>query len=244
MGVPVIACGCPVCRSSDPRDRHLRTSALVETGCGRNILIDIGPDFREQMLRAGVSHLDAILITHAHRDHVGGFDDIRPFNYVQGRKMEVYCNAEALNAVRRDYGYIFDVHQYPGLPEAEMHEVGEAPFYAAGEQVVPVKAMHKDLPVLGYRIGPLGYLTDANHIDPREVEKLAGVDTLVINALRKEKHFSHFCLAEALEVVAKVAPRAAYLTHVSHEMGLYAQVERELPPGVRLAYDGLGITVQ
>lgn len=245
QGVPVIACGCAVCQSQDKRDRHLRTSALVETDEGKNILIDIGPDFREQMLREKVSHLDSILITHAHRDHVGGLDDIRSFNYVQHCKMEIFCNREARTAIERDYHYIFAYHEFPGLPEANLHEVsGDEPFEAAGVEVMPVKAMHKDLPILGYRIGKLGYITDANHIEPRELDKLRGVDVLVINALRKAKHFSHFCLEEALGVIKEVEPNRAYITHVSHEMGLYAEVNGELPEGVQIACDGEKVTIQ
>ncbi len=245
QGVPVIACGCAVCQSQDKRDRHLRTSALVETDEGKNILIDIGPDFREQMLREKVSHLDSILITHAHRDHVGGLDDIRSFNYVQHCKMEIFCNREARTAIERDYHYIFAYHEFPGLPEANLHELsGDEPFEAAGVEVMPVKAMHKDLPILGYRIGKLGYITDANHIEPRELDKLRGVDVLVVNALRKTKHFSHFCLEEALEVIKEVKPNRAYITHVSHEMGLYAEVNGELPEGVQIACDGEKVTIQ
>lgn len=238
QGVPVIACRCNVCRSSDERDTRLRTSALLQIDT-TNILFDIGPDFRQQMLRHRVDHLDAILITHAHRDHVGGLDDIRSFNYVQHSKMNLYLNAEAKTALLRDYKYIFDYHQYPGLPEAELHEVGESPFLAAGETVIPICAMHKDLPILGFRIRNFAYITDANYIAPSEMEKLKGVDVMVINALRKEKHFSHYSLPEALEVISQVKPREAYLTHISHELGLHAVVERELPAGVHLAYDNL-----
>ena len=239
QGVPVIACHCRVCRSGDSRDRRLRTSALLEME-GRNILFDIGPDFRQQMLREDVEHLDAILITHAHRDHVGGLDDIRSFNYVQHSKMNVYLNAEARHAIERDYHYIFEPHQYPGLPEADLHTV-EAPFTAAGVEVTPVKAMHKDLPVLGFRIGTLAYITDANYMAPEEMAKLKGAKVLVINALRREKHFSHYSLPEALEVIETVAPERAYLTHMSHEMGLHAEVSATLPPHVELAYDGLRV---
>ena len=238
QGVPVIACRCNVCRSSDERDTRLRTSALLQIDT-TNILFDIGPDFRQQMLRHRVDHLDAILITHAHRDHVGGLDDIRSFNYVQHSKMNLYLNAEAKTALLRDYKYIFDYHQYPGLPEAELHEVGESPFLAAGETVIPICAMHKDLPILGFRIRNFAYITDANYIAPSEMEKLKGIDVMVINALRKEKHFSHYSLPEALEVISQVKPREAYLTHISHELGLHAVVERELPAGVHLAYDNL-----
>ena len=241
QGVPVIACHCRVCRSGDIRDSRLRTSALL-TVDDRNILFDIGPDFRQQMLREKVEHIDAILITHAHRDHVAGLDDIRSFNYVQHRKMEVYLNAEARHAIERDYHYIFEPHQYPGLPEANLHTV-EGPFTVGDIPVMPIKAMHKDLPVLGFRIGELAYITDANYIAPEEMAKLQGVKVLVINALRKEKHFSHYCLSEALEIIGKVAPERAFLTHMSHEMGLHAEISAELPAGVQLAYDGLKIEV-
>lgn len=246
QGVPVIACNCRVCRSADFRDRHLRTSALITTDEGTNILIDIGPDFREQMLREQVQHLDAILITHAHRDHVAGLDDIRSFNYVQKKKMELYGNAEALTAIQRDYHYIFEPHEFPGLPEANLHLLsGDEPFQIPSLPLtlLPIKAMHKNLPVFGYRLGPIAYITDANYIAPQEMEKLIGVQVLVINALRKAKHFSHFCLSEALEVIESVQPREAYLTHVSHEMGLYAEVSKELPAHVHIAFDGLKVTI-
>lgn len=242
QGVPVIACRCHVCRSVDERDRRLRTSALLTTDDGKHILFDIGPDFRQQMLRQKVESLDAIMVTHAHRDHVAGLDDVRSFNYVQHKNMDVYLNAIAKHALMRDYGYIFEHHEYPGLPEADLHEV-DAPFVAAGVTVVPVKAMHKDLPILAFRVGEMAYITDANHIAPEELEKLKGVKVMVINALRREKHFSHFSLPEALEVIDKVQPERAYLTHISHEMGLHAEVEKTLPQGVFLAYDNLEVEI-
>lgn len=242
QGVPVIACRCHVCRSVDERDRRLRTSALLTTNEGKHILFDIGPDFRQQMLRQKVESLDAIMVTHAHRDHVAGLDDVRSFNYVQHKNMDVYLNAIAKHALMRDYGYIFEHHEYPGLPEADLHEV-DAPFVAAGVTVIPVKAMHKDLPILAFRVGEMAYITDANYIAPEELEKLKGVKVMVINALRRQKHFSHFSLPEALEVIDKVQPEQAYLTHISHEMGLHAEVEKTLPQGVFLAYDNLEVEI-
>ena len=240
QGVPVIACNCEVCQSPDIRNRHLRTSALVETDEGKNILIDIGPDFRTQMLANDVSHIDAILLTHPHRDHVAGIDDIRPLNYYQKGAIDIYGNPFTLDVLKRDYAYIFAPHQYPGLPEARLHAVESGkPFVAAGQQVMPVAALHKDMPILAYRIGKLAYITDANYIGEPEMALLEGVEVLVVNALRKEKHFSHFCLDEALQVIERLHPRQAMLTHVSHEMGLYAEVVATLPQGVTIGTDGM-----
>ena len=215
---------------------------MLSTDKGKRILFDIGPDFRQQMLLHDVMGLDAILVTHAHRDHVAGLDDVRAFNYVQHQNMEVYLNDVARQALLRDYKYIFEPHQYPGLPEATLHTV-DAPFEAAGEQIVPIRAMHKDLPILGFRVGKMAYITDANHMEEEEMEKLRGLKVLVINALRKEKHFSHYCLPEALEVIERLCPERAFLTHISHEMGLHAEVDAELPKGVSLAYDNLEVEI-
>lgn len=243
QGVPVIACHCAVCTSNDVHNCRLRTSALLTTDQGKNILFDIGPDFRQQMLTNHVEHLDAILITHAHRDHVAGLDDIRSFNYVQHRNMDIYLNKEARVAIERDYHYIFMPHEFPGLPEATLHTVGDSVFNAAGVEILPVKAMHKDLPILGYRIGNLAYVTDANYMDNNALESIKGVSVLVINALRMAKHFSHYSLPEALEVIEQVSPKEAYITHISHEMGLHADVSSTLPDNVHLAYDNLTINI-
>ena len=250
QGVPVITCGCDVCRSVDERDKRLRTSALVTDGAGNNVLVDIGPDFRAQMLRNDVQHLEAILLTHAHRDHIGGIDDIRPFNWSQGCNMELYANGDALRSLKNDYHYIFEYHRYPGLPEVTLHDVsGCEPFVVGLLTVTPIRGWHKDLPVLGYRLdekgsGSIAYITDMNRIDEEESVKLEGLDMLVINALRKEKHFSHFCLPEALEVIGKTNPKRAYLTHMSHEMGLHRVVDASLPANVHLAYDNLKLNVE
>lgn len=243
QGVPVIGCRCAVCESLDSKDKRLRTSALIQVD-DKNILIDIGPDFREQMLRSSVRHLDAILITHAHRDHVAGIDDIRPFNYYQKAPIDIYARDNAIVAIRRDYSYIFEKHIYPGLPEANLVEVsGKASFDVDNINIMPIEVMHKDLPILGYRIGDLTYITDANYISDQELEKLKDTKVLVINALRIETHFSHFSLSEALQIVERIKPERAYLIHMSHEMGLYSEASRSLPQNVFLAYDGLEIEV-
>lgn len=243
QGVPVISCKCHVCCSDDPRDKRLRTSAMLTTDDGSNLLFDIGPDFREQMLREDVCHIEGILVTHAHRDHVAGLDDVRAFNYVQGQRMDVYANDVAIDIMKSDYSYIFTGEHYPGLPEVDLHLVADEPFLVAGHRVVPIKAMHKAMPVLGYRIGDLTYITDANQIDDAELDKVRGSKVMVINALRHEPHFSHYCLEEALQVIAKVNPEQAYLTHLSHDYGRYADCESELPPNVKIAFDGLVVNI-
>lgn len=249
QGVPVIACRCNVCQSHNPHDKRLRTSALITDNDGNNVLIDIGPDFRQQMLTNDVDHLNAILITHAHRDHVGGIDDIRPFNWIQNSNMEVYANSQALNTIQHDYHYIFEPHQFPGLPEATLHDVSNClPFRVGQLTITPISGMHKDLPVLGYRIDEsegksIAYITDMNLINDSELKKLNALDVLVINALRKKKHFSHFSLPEALEIIEICKPKLAYLTHMSHEMGLHSVTEQELPPNTHLAFDNLKLTL-
>lgn len=248
QGVPVIGCRCPVCRSADPHDRRLRTAAMVEAGEVR-LVIDAGPDFRYQMLRTGVRHIDAILLTHEHKDHIGGLDDVRAFNFVDYpviHRIDIYGTARTLAAVRRDFSYAFAAEKYRGVPELELREIDPArPFRVKGVEVIPVSGHHSSrFEVTGYRIGGLGYLTDFKTIEPEEAAKLHGVDTLVVNALRQAPHDSHFSLDEALALIREVRPRAAYLTHQSHDMGLYADLERLLPEGVRSAYDTLQIKVK
>lgn len=246
-GVPQLRCGCEVCRSTDPRDSRLRTSALVETG-GKRILIDCGPDFREQMLRHGVrsvdDRLDALLLTHQHYDHVGGIDDLRPYCYGIEPGFPIYCQGDVVRDLRARLPYCFSEHPYPGVPRIDLHEIKAGiPFQAAGVEVLPLGVNHYLLDILGFRIGALGYVTDAKKIPDATVEALKGVDTLVINALRHTEHLSHLSLEEALEMVRRIGPRVAYLTHISHQLGLHAEVEPALPEGVRLAYDGLKIKI-
>jgi len=249
QGVPVIGCRCGVCTSADRRDRRLRTSAMIETQ-GVRLIIDAGPDFRYQMLRAGVRHIDAILLTHEHKDHTGGLDDVRAFNFVDYpptiHRVDIYAAPQAAAVVRKDFDYAFARDKYRGVPEIELHEIdARRPFRIGGVEVVPVSGHHSErFEVTGYRIGPLAYLTDFKSIEAGEVEKLSGVDTLVVNALRFEEHYSHFNVAEALALIRRVGPRRAYLTHMSHDIGRQAVTEPKLPSGVRMAYDTLQIETE
>lgn len=243
QGVPVISCRCGVCLSPDVRDKRLRSSVLVETA-DATILIDAGPDFRQQMLREDVRKLDAILLTHEHKDHISGLDDVRAFNYTSGEPVELYAEERVQRRVKQDFDYAFSEHPYPGVPEINLHAVvPDTPFRIRHTEVVPVRGFHYKLPVFGFRIGRLAYLTDMNRIEPEEIAKIKGVDTLVINALRKERHLSHFTLGEAIGISRLVEPRITYLTHVSHQMGRYAAEERALPEGVHFAYDGLCVEI-
>lgn len=247
QGVPVIGCRCEVCRSSDARDMRLRTSAFVEVE-GRAIVIDAGPDFRQQMLRADIRHLDAILLTHQHKDHTAGIDDVRAFNFVDFptiHPMHIFGNEATIETITKDFDYAFARDKYRGVPVIELHTVShEEPFEVAGVAVVAIEGSHSErFRVLGFRIGGLAYLTDFNAISDAEIAKLEGVDTLVVNALRWEPHSSHFSVDEALELIQRVKPRRAFLTHMSHNIGLYDEAQRRLPEGVAFAYDGLEVEI-
>lgn len=248
QGVPTIGCRCEVCRSTDPRDARLRTSAMVEVGDVR-MVIDAGPDFRYQMLRTGVRHIDAILLTHEHKDHTGGIDDVRAFNFVDFpviHRVDIYATARTAACVRKDFDYAFAEDKYRGVPEIELHEFDPSkPFEVKGVEIVPIRGQHSDrFEVTGYRIGRLAYLTDFKQIEESEIEKLQGVEVLVVNALRWREHVSHFTVEEALQLIERVKPHRAYLTHMSHDIGLHAHSAERLPQGVELAYDTLTIEIE
>ena len=240
QGIPVVACDCEVCNSTDERDKRLRSSVLIETG-DKVFTIDAGPDFRQQMLRAKVKRLDAILLTHAHFDHIGGLDDVRSFNYLQKSPLDVYGNELTINGLKHTFDYAFKVKHYPGLPEFRTHVVTEDPFQLGTQTIIPIEAMHHRLPILGYRIGDLIYLTDVKRIEPKQLDKMRGCKILIINALKKDEHFSHLTLREALDIVDIVQPEQTWFTHISHFMGKHKTIDVELPANVHLAYDGLVI---
>jgi phosphoribosyl 1,2-cyclic phosphate phosphodiesterase len=241
QGVPVIACGCRVCTSSDKHDKRLRSSILISDTPAGNIVIDTTPDFRYQMLRADVKHLEAVLVTHSHKDHIAGMDDIRAFNYFQQRAIDIHATTATQEGIMREFAYAFAEHKYPGIPELNLRTIASAPFDVNGMIFTPIHVMHHLMPVLGFRFGDFTYITDANFIAPEEKEKIRGSRVLVLNALRKEKHISHFTLSEAIELAQELEVPQVYFTHLSHQMGLHTEVSQELPQGISLAYDGLEI---
>jgi phosphoribosyl 1,2-cyclic phosphate phosphodiesterase len=243
QGVPVIACNCAVCRSADVRDKRLRSSVLLETE-GKVLLIDAGPDFRQQLLRERVRQLDGILLTHEHKDHVAGLDDVRAFNHITGKPVDVYAEQRVLHALKSEFPYVFSETKYPGAPEMTLHTIDERPFTVVGVAVTPVRLLHYRLPVLGFRIGHMAYITDVNRVDDAEFEKLKHLDVLVVGTVRRGAHISHFSLEEALAFIERVQPRRAYLTHLSHQFEAHAALQASLPAGVRVAHDGLEVTVQ
>ena len=247
QGVPVIGCRCEVCRSKDQRDNRLRTSAMVEVG-GNRIVIDAGPDFRQQMLRTGVRTIDAILLTHEHKDHTGGLDDVRAFNFVDYpviRPVDIYATARTITTIKKDFDYAFVTNKYRGVPEMRLHEIDNTQPFRVGEvEIVPIRGKHSErFEVTGFRIGPMAYMTDFKHLVEGEIEKLRGVELLVVNALRFKPHDSHFCVDDAVALVGEIRPQRALLTHLSHEIGLHATSRERLSECVELAWDGMEIEI-
>lgn len=242
QGVPVIACDCEVCTSTDPHDKRLRTSVLIE-GDDKTVVIDSGPDFRYQMLRAGVKRLDAIVFTHEHKDHVAGMDDIRAFNYRQNAPVDVYATTRVQEALKREFSYIFAEFKYPGIPQINLHTIGLDPFDIGNLHFIPVEVMHYKLPVLGFRIKDFTYITDAKTVSETEKQKIKGTKILVINALQTQSHISHFTLDEAILFAQEIGAEKTYFTHISHRLGLHEAMSQQLPPNIAFAYDGLKLSV-
>lgn len=241
QGVPILACDCEVCTSSDPRDKRLRNAALISYR-GKHIAIDCGPDFREQILRTGIKDLEAILFTHEHRDHIAGLDDVRPFNFKYQKDMPIYAADRVQGFLKKAFWYIFEPPFYPGVPRVLMHPLErDSVLDLVGLKIKTFEVMHYKLPVFGFRIGDFSYITDAKTISEREKEKIKGSKIIVVNALRRKEHISHFNLEQAIEFIEEMKPEKAYLSHVSHHMGKHADLEAELPDHIRLAYDGLRI---
>jgi len=237
-GVPMIACNCAVCTSTDEKDKRLRSSILIESD-STTLVVDTTPDFRYQMLRENVKHLDAVLFTHPHKDHVAGLDDVRAFNYFQEQPMQIYANQMTMDALMREFAYAFADKKYPGVPNLELNTITEEPFSIGDIPIIPVLVWHLKMPVYGFRFGDFTYITDANRIDDEEKEKIRGSKTIVLNALRKEKHISHYALDEAIELVQELKIPEAYFTHISHQLGKHEEIEKTLPQGIHLGYDGL-----
>lgn len=239
-GVPMIGCDCEVCTSSDQKDNRLRSSIKVESPT-TTFVIDTTPDFRYQMLRTHTNHIDAVVFTHPHKDHMAGLDDIRPFYYFSKKPMELYANSITEEALRRDFYYAFSEKKYPGVPEINLNKIDENPFTIGDVEMIPILVWHLKMPVLGFRMGNFTYITDANRIDDKEKGKIVGSEVLVLNALRNEKHISHFTLAEAIQLATELKVPKVYFTHISHQLGKHETVNKKLPPHIRLAFDGLTI---
>lgn len=238
QGIPVITCGCAVCKSDDHRNKRLRVSILIETA-DKTIVIDSGPDFRYQMLRADVQDLDAILYTHEHKDHVAGLDDIRPFNYLLKKNIDIYATERVQHSLRKEFSYIFAEVRYPGLPQIEMHTISDQTFAIGTTEIIPIDIMHYKLPILGFRVKDFTYITDAKTVSEESIAKIKGTKVLVVNALQKEHHISHFTLDEAVAFANRIGAETTYFTHMSHNLGLHEEIEKELPKNMKLAYDGL-----
>jgi len=241
-GIPMIGCTCAVCASTDEKDKRLRSSVLIQSA-NTAVIIDTSPDFRYQMLRTNTTHLDAVLYTHPHKDHMAGLDDIRALNFLTKKPMDIYANSLSEEAVRRDFYYAFAETKYPGVPELNLITIDETPFTVGDLSVQPILVYHHKMPVYGFRIGDFTYITDANRIDPDQMDLIRGSKVLVLNALRKEAHVSHFTLQQAVDISMDLAVPEVYFTHISHQLGKHQEINAELPPHIRLAYDGLRLSL-
>jgi len=241
-GVPMVACPCAICASTDKKDKRLRSSILVQSPT-TTVLVDTTPDFRYQMLREHVTKLDAVIFTHPHKDHIAGLDDVRAFNYFQGRAMDVYANEMTQETIVREFPYVFAEMKYPGIPDIRLNRIENDPFTVGDITIQPIQVWHLKMPVLGFRFGNFTYITDANRIDEEEKEKIRGSSVIVLNALRHEKHISHYTLQEAIDLVNELCIPRGYFTHISHQLGFHEEVCATLPPGMELAYDGLVVNV-
>lgn len=243
QGVPMIGCHCEVCSSTDMRDKRLRSSIYIEHE-GAKIVIDSGPDFRYQMLRSGIEDIDAILFTHPHKDHTAGLDDVRAYNYILKRNIDIYAEKYCMSVIMKDFDYAFAEFKYPGVPEITPHIITTESFFIGSAKVTPIRGLHHKMGVLGFRIGDVAYLTDMNFISDSELEKIKNINTLIITALRNEPHLSHFTLGESIAVSRKVGAKNTYFTHISHQLGLYEDVTAQLPSNMHLAYDGLTLELK
>lgn len=241
-GVPMVACKCAVCLSNNKQDKRLRSSIHIQSSSA-SVVIDTTPDFRYQMLRAKIEKLDAVVFTHSHKDHIAGLDDVKAYNFIHQSIMPLYANQETAHAIQRDFYYAFAEKKYPGVPSLELHIKDNSPFHIGDMEFIPIQVKHLNMDVTGYRIGDFTYITDANFIAEEEKQKIRGSKVLVLNALRKEKHLSHFTLQEAIDLAVELQVPVTYFTHISHQLGLHEEISQELPAGMFLAYDGLRITV-
>jgi phosphoribosyl 1,2-cyclic phosphate phosphodiesterase len=242
QGVPVIGCDCRVCLSSDMHDKRLRSSVMIETK-EKVFIIDTGPDFRQQMLTYNVRKIDAVLFTHEHKDHTAGLDDIRAYNYLTQKPVDVYAERRVQTSLKREFNYAFAKIKYPGVPEIKLHTITPSAFEVENVKIVPIRALHHRLPVLGYRFGDFTYITDSNLIPEKEIEKIKGSKYLVLTGLRKQKHLSHFSLSEAVDFINEINPQQGYITHISHQLGISKDIEKDLPENIKLAYDGLVLDI-
>lgn len=242
QGVPIIACDCDVCISTNEKDKRLRSSILIEDQ-GSTFVIDSGPDFRQQLLRAKTKNLDAVIFTHEHKDHIAGLDEVKAFNYLNKKRVDVWADKNVEAAIRREFAYIFSEIKYPGIPEIDLHEITTVPFTINKTTFIPIDVMHYRLPVKAFRINNFAYVTDANRIVESEKNKLKGLDFLVLNALRREKHVSHFTLQEAIELSQELGAKQTYFTHLSHQLGKHDDISLELPSNIKLAFDGMQLEV-